>query len=635
MKRIVALILTLGTVFSLISCAKTPAPTPENETPNAVADPNAEKLVLADNETSNYRIIYPDGSIEYKKIAGILQDYLRRISGAVLETYPDTEAEIETEILLGSTNRAADDIDLTDINEEGFVIHQKGSRICITGGGVRGTLYGVYEFLENELGCFLITDEHSVIPKQKSILLNPISENRQTPGFEWRRHSHTWVDPLLSRTNCSWGGSTAEFIGGEYTYANGTVCHTFGPLLNWSKSQSYHSQPCLTDEEIYQTMLANARKWMENDPDAEIISITQNDGAPQDTGECLCENCVASNELYGSSGTLLNFVNRMAADLRKDYPNLKVETLAYIHTEEPPKGGVVPAENVMVRFCTMAGCFMHSLTGEDRNENGLYPGKTNEHYKNLLAWSEITDQIYIWEYDINFGSVFTSIPNFQRLYENVHFYHEIGVKGVFIQGYGETGEFDHLRAYLSTKLLWNPAMSYEEYCALIEKFLYAFYGEGGSDILSAIDLIGEFCEGKHPSMYHDMSRIYPATKLEDGSTDRTGADKLLGYFESAYKKARTNIEKKRVERIMITALYYQSILCGMDIANGKSDVNEMIAINERIYDIMQRNNLTQIREGLSVPAAPNLKNTLYYWGLGGEGIFNTTTENAYLKSQTN
>lgn len=631
MKKFIAFLLTLCLMLPLIACTKSPETAPDPET----VSPNADKLVFFENGTSNYRIIIPADSNDYSRIATQLHGFLYRITGFDFPILPDTEAETEYEILLGQTNRTADDVDVSDLGEEGFVIHQADKRICITGGGVRGTLYGVYEFLESELDCILLTQEHSVIPKQKSILLDPIAENRQTPGFEWRRHSHTWVDSLLSRTNCSWGGSTKEFIGGEYTYARNEVCHTFGPLLNWSKSQSYHKQPCLTDEEVYQKMLANARLWMEDDPSVEIISITQNDAAPQDTGECTCDNCKASNEKYGASGTMLNFVNRIAAELAVDYPNLKIETLAYIHTEEAPKGGVVPADNVMIRFCTMAGCIMHSLTGEDRSQTNVYPANTNKHYKNLLAWSEITDNIYIWEYDINFGSIFTCFPNFQRLYENLHFYHEIGVKGVFVQGMGETGEFDHLRAYLCTQLLWNPDMSYEEYCALIEKFAYAYYGEGGGDILAAIDLLKTIMEGRHPSMYHDMSRHYPLTKNEDGTADRTLCNQLLGHFESAYEKARTNIERKRVERSMITALYYQSILCGMDIANGKSDINEMIAINERIYDIMDRNGLAYYREGFTIPKNPNFKNTLYYWNLGGEGIFNSSTEAAYNKTLKN
>lgn len=615
MKRVFTLLLTLLLILPLFSCQ--------------VNSP----IALVANGESEYRIIIPDGDNDAQRIAEELQKYLEKISSVQFPIFSDKEEPTETEILLGNTNRPDDNsIDRDSLGEEGFVIRQSNKRICIAGGGSRGTLYGVYEFLETYLGCRFLSEKHSLIPTKTEITLDPIQENRQSPGFEWRRHSHTWVDPVLSRSNSSWGGSPDPFIGGEYTYAANNVCHTFGPLMNWSKGQSFRTQPCLTDEEVYQTMLKNAQTWMKDNPEAEIISISQNDGAEGDTGECTCIGCRASNKQYGASGTLLNFVNRIAEELKKDYPNLMVETLAYIHTEEAPKGGVVPADNVIIRFCTMGGCMMHALVDEDRSETGVYPGNTNDHYKNLLNWSKITKNLYIWEYDINFGSIFTCIPNFERLYKNIKFYHDIGVKGVFIQGMGETGEFDHLRAYLSSKLLWNPSMSYEEYTTLMIEFMRDYYGEGAEDIKAAIDYLANLFDGLHPGMYHDMIRFYPFKKLEDERVDRSHFNTLIAYFESAIQKAPTDAHRARVERSMIPVLYYQSLLVGMDYANKKTDISEMIQVNERIYEIMKRENLTHYKEGFTIPKEPNLKNTICYWGLGGEGIFNPTTEKAYQNS---
>ena len=84
---------------------------------------------------------------------------------------------------------------------------------------------------------------------------------------------------------------------------------------------------------------------------------------------------------------------------------------------------------------------------------------------------------------------------------------------------------------------------------------------------------------------------------------------------------------------MLPYLYYKSAVICMDVVNKNAPLSELIEVNERIYEIMQRENLKSYREGFTIPANPNLKNTTMYWGLGGQAIFNTTTENAYLKSQ--
>ncbi len=594
----------------------------------------AKPLVLAQNGESAYRIVLAeDAEKEMEKVADELQSYFRRATRIPLPICTDAEEESEYEILIGKTNRnEGEEIDRAALGDEGFLIRNLDQKILITGNTVRGTLYGVYEFLETYAGCRFFSTQNFFPELLDEVVIEPFEDNVQKPAFSWRRHSHDFSTGLTMRTNCSWSGDASDYIGGEWSYANKQVCHTFGPLLGWTSAQSYHKQPCLTDEAVYEKMLAGALEWMEKDPTAEIISISQNDAAIQDTGECNCENCVASNEKYGASGTMLNFVNRIAAELKKEYPHVMVETLAYIHTEEVPKGGVVPADNVIIRFCTMGGCHMHSLVSEERNTEAIYPSGTNAHYENLLAWSEIAETIYVWDYDINFGSVLTFVPNFKRLYENVHFFYEIGVDGVFLQGYGETGEFDHLRAYLCGKLLWNPGMSYEEYEAEMMDFLNFYYGNGAEDMKAVIDYVTELVGHLHPSMYHDLTRFYPHVKNEDGTADKTHCNNILSHFDSALEKVRTLGEKKRIERTMVSFLYYESTLTAMDVANKKAELSELVSINERMYEIMQRESLTARREGSSIPSSPNLKNTLLYWAQGGEGIFNPTTEQAYLKS---
>jgi len=66
-------------------------------------------------------------------------------------------------------------------------------------------------------------------------------------------------------------------------------------------------------------------------------------------------------------------------------------------------------------------------------------------------------------------------PNFHVLADNVRFFAENGVKGVFEQGCAAVGggEFTGLRAYLLSKALWNPDLDEN---LVIDEYLTGVYG---------------------------------------------------------------------------------------------------------------------------------------------------------------
>ena len=53
-----------------------------------------------------------------------------------------------------------------------------------------------------------------------------------------------------------------------------------------------------------------------------------------------------------------------------------------------------------------------------------------------------------------------------------------------MQATGNKGEFGHLRAYLITKLMWNPNADPK---LIINDFLHGYYGEAAKLILNYID----------------------------------------------------------------------------------------------------------------------------------------------------
>lgn len=75
-------------------------------------------------------------------------------------------------------------------------------------------------------------------------------------------------------------------------------------------------------------MISRVKAYLDNDPNATVISVTQNDGGG--AGICHTPNEDAVTKEEGSpSGPLLRAVNAVADAIADDYPGVLVETLAY------------------------------------------------------------------------------------------------------------------------------------------------------------------------------------------------------------------------------------------------------------------------------------------------------------------
>ncbi len=396
----------------------------------------------------------------------------------------------------------------TALDEEAFKITcalsgaNKG--IDIIGGGDRGILYGVYKFLEEFGGVRYYTPELEVVPQTDIKLQNGVLLE-YTPFFELRRLS--WHGAGTSSDWCVKNGVNAHDgvndakYGGKVVYGSGLFVHTFGALSETGGGAS--ANPCLTSEEIYQTVMKNLRAKLEEDPTVDIVSVSQNDNNTY----CTCENCAASDAKYGGpSGTLLVFVNRIAEELEKDYPNLTIDTLAYNYTQAAPKN-VVPRKNVCIRLCSIRVCFMHPFTEcpENKGPNGVQWTRTALFRTDFVNWGKICDNIHIWDYTTNFRYYIAPFSNFGAIRQNMRFYHENGVRGMFPQGNSQSvsGEFGELRTYLLAKLMWNPYMSEEEYDMHMNEFLKAYYGPGWVYIRKFIDKTTELANDGCINIYEE------------------------------------------------------------------------------------------------------------------------------------
>ena len=468
-------------------------------------------MQLTNNRESLYQIIFPQNptpSLEYA--AKELKRYLFRITGAMLPEFRDDRHVEDKEIVIGFTNRGGcTEEDKAALGSDGFIIKTEGEKLYILGSGVRGALYGVYTFLENYCGCRFYTNDFERVPRNVNLSIPEIAEDRQIPQFHLRNsYWHSVIDAGISaklKINGDYGRERIPVhLGGDVHYEGGFE-HTIGWLAGQCPyGERAWKQPCLTSEETYQTVMKNIRWLLERNPNAELISITQNDG---DGGACKCDKCRAINEAEESEmGTMLTFVNRIAEELGEEYPNVLFDTFAYRFTRKPPRH-LRPAKNVVIRLCSIECCFRHP-----RVECDLAPAHTDamSFNENLLDWAKYTDNLYIWNYTTNFTNFPVLFLNFEALRRDVRFFAENGAKGLFEQGNFASlnGEFGELKGYIIARLLWDPYMSQETYVEYIREFIRDFYGAAAPHMEAYLKMALEASADSHFGIYFDNPTLY-------------------------------------------------------------------------------------------------------------------------------
>ena len=269
------------------------------------------KYILAKNGISHWKIIISKEASESETYAAEeLQRFIKKISGAVLPIDDEESRETKWEIVVGNSNRLEKlnlNIDWQDLGPEGFIIRTVGDKLIIVGGKLRGTLYGVYSFLEEYLGCRWFSSKVSRIPERGRVEIPSIDE-KQFPVLEYREpYYFDAFDGDWAARNKANGHfpRLKPHHGGKVRYAH--FVHTFHSLVPVEEYFDTHpeyfsevdgkrikerTQLCLTNPDVFGIALERVRQWIKEEPDATIISVSQNDWY----NPCQCKNCKVIDE---------------------------------------------------------------------------------------------------------------------------------------------------------------------------------------------------------------------------------------------------------------------------------------------------------------------------------------------------
>jgi len=420
--------------------------------------------------------ISPSAVIEHK--AGVeLQKYLEKITGIKIPIQIESEKMRPAEFIIGHSNRFPSSIDLSGLGPDGFIIRTTGTKICIGGGTHKGTLYGVYEFLERYLDCRFWAPDAETVPATTNIVL-PVIDQRENPAFDSRETyyagmaNQTFADKMRCDRN-AWKGAEnwGMWVHTMFTFIPPEKYFDSHPeYFAQMAGKRVRTQLCLSNPDVLKITIDELGKRMKEKPGAKYWSVSQMDTY----GWCECPACKAIDEREGSpSGSMIEFVNKVA----EAFPDRVISTLAYQYTRSAPKH-IKPAPNVNIMLCTIE-C--------DRSKPIESDTSANSFLHDIQSWSAIASDILVWDYVIQFTNMIAPFPNLRILQPNIQMFRRYHAKSLFEQGcHGTYSENQELRQYMIAKLLWNPDLDMD---SLENIFLNGYYGKAAPYIRNYISMM--------------------------------------------------------------------------------------------------------------------------------------------------
>jgi len=567
----------------------------------------AEGILLAEGGRTDYRIVIPaDVDAGTRAVADDFAGILKEMTGATFPVVTDSTPSGEKEIVVGERNARVEGFGLGDMTrdfaEGEYEIRTVGETIVIAGAPRRGTINGMYGFLQDQLGCRWFTPGCQYVPKKATVKLGEIRD-RQKPAFRWRstdsneQWDANWV--IRNRLNESKAGVSGGYpavmqVHGDPRSIGMTNCwrpHAFAdiPVSLFDEHPEYYSELggkricdananarayCVTNEGFAKWVAEWTKEKLRSKqasgmsfPEMDFVSITHADNG----NFCRCEVCQASYEEVGIGGTYIRFGNRVAAEVVKEFPDARIITFAYGITFPPNPVEAHP--NLRVCWCPISADYAHALDEGGVNRDRDFVGQ-------LAKWQAKSTQLGIWYYQWQADKLMPRLM-LHPTKRNLQIFRDRGVDQVFIEmnlgsfktkkvsdgdkflpAYANAEEYgwfiipfglEHVRSYAYARLLWDPDFDVAEG---IREFCDVYYGDAGAEMmteyvnaLESLDSYDKTMGGAfkaHDGIYMGLS-LAPRLKW----TVAQKLDKLFDVAEEEVKGEATILRRVQMARLSV------------------------------------------------------------------------------------
>lgn len=558
--KFICFVVAAITAFTVFACQKKD----DGETSGA-QKPREVITTLAENGKSDYRVLLSStADIVEKTAADELVKYIEFTTGATLPIVTDdaVSASVNGKFISVGENQLFEKvkIDNTNLNREGYVLKTVGNSLFIVGQVPKATLFGVYAFLEYEMGCKFLTAQYEYIPTYQKFELRETDE-RSVPAIAYRT---VYYDSMLTTATmylAPKNGYTvtrttdATAIGGRFwDFGSKGEVHAMNSIVSYDANKKIHPQwygtaqsymPCLSNglnADTGEIDVNDREKDAEGNPiegttyleawingvidvlqdnlTCEYINIGQPDSS--DALVCNCEKCQSQllKLNYNRSAQFMIWSNTVAKYVqewvRENQPGRKIRfaRTAYAWSEGAPvvdKGNGVyepitelcrPRDDMAIWWIPINSCYIHELCDETCNTNANGSGTA------WKQWKQISNDFLVFDYNVNYYEYLAYFPNMAVLQRNLKEYVKEGVTAYLLEG--SLGAYDYyqqdMEAWVAAKLMWNPD---RDVVSLVSEFNRYYYGEEAGKIA---DELLWFLEGHFHYQATVQSQIEGVTK---------------------------------------------------------------------------------------------------------------------------
>ena len=461
-------------------------------------EPPADHAVIGGGKLAMRVHVGRDEDLVTVKAAADLADFSARVAGAdtVVPGLSDDLAMAEEPLMVvGRRNRLAERLfaagEFAGLGEDGFLIRSFGPHIFIAGETPRGTMYGVNWFLDRRLGIRWLAPGATFIPAVPDLALPPQNE-RQVPRFSfremlsasaddkpWRQrnlmngesHGPSYLPspPAIDNWNRSWAAK--GLIANFYELLPPEVYRAKHP--DWYAGGQLAMMNPAMRAEMARVVTARLQKL----PDYRRVWFAIHD---MDWGWDMDRESAAFAARHGGhpSAPRLDMMIDVAEKVRAVLPGARLAFNAYHWSFTPPEGMRVP-DHILVYPMTIHVNYRDPLNGPANAKLG----------QDLAGWNAIAKHVLVWDHVTNFAGFIQPTPNIVAIGNSIRWLASLPhVEGYMAEGAFDTpgAEFDALRAWVISRLLWDPAQDPQ---ALIDEFCDRYYGPASIHVRDYIRLL--------------------------------------------------------------------------------------------------------------------------------------------------
>lgn len=497
----------------------------------------------------------------------ILENYLKQ-SNLNIEGFDNINFILGIKENILSINKALFD-EINKFENDAFVIKLLDDNIYIIGKNQRSLLYGIYTFLERNLEFKFLTKSFEVIPESSFIKRNNINFESEA-RFKYREiFIHELEDndfALKLGLNGAFGHKSEK---SDENFINIYNNYTPYELIPSKYEQLYPEFFCggqldFALDEVQELANNNFQEKIKDlkkqNINKDIFYISHEDRL----SFCQSSNSLRLIDKYNStSAPFLDYTNYIA----KKNPEKNIFMEAYQWSRKAPSNFPNLEKNLNIVFSDIEADFSNPLDSIINKEI----------YNDLFSWNKYKKDIYIWHYITNFGGYFQPFPNINTTAQDIKdFAKNTQVKGIFLQGAYETSfsELSNLRAWVFSKLLWNPSLDENR---LIKEFSYYYYGDAYKDILEYFKLLDD-------SVKKTNSKLLVKTTVNSKYLDSNFIIKAKNILDNALKRVSKNsIYYEHINELYISLDYVQLLKGTISNEDKNRFKNFLIKNNIKYY----------------------------------------------------